>query len=86
MQHRHDEEAPVADGTRHLQARRGDAGIALEITHMDNSPVEDRLGHDARAAGRDRVHPSERLELRGREAVVLGDQVNEATVEPIHGR
>src|SRR5262249_34011012 len=85
-QHRHGDEAPMADGSRHLPARQGNTRITLEVAHMNHRAIEDGLGNDTRPTRRQGVHPLERFTRRGGDTVMVGDQVNEVVVELKYSR
>jgi hypothetical protein len=82
----HRQEATVTDRPCHLQARRCHAWIVFEVPDMNDSPVQDRLGHDTRSTGRCGIHPVECFARLSGDIAVLGAQVDESAIEPVDRR
>src|SRR5262245_30062347 len=75
----------MADGSGHLPAHRGDDRI-IEVAHMNDGPIQDRLGDDTRSARREGINPLEHLARRRGDTVMVSDQMYKMTVEPIYSR
>ena len=73
----------MVGGSRHLPTRGRHIRIILEITHMNDRAVEDGLGDHTHPARRGGIMTLEHFARPGSGGVVMGAQVDEATVEPI---
>ena len=83
-EHRHDQDAPVAEGAGgRLKVRRPDLGVLLDVGHVNRRAVEDRTARDGAPIGSSWEHASKGIESWRRQIVVC-DEMEPFSVELEH--
>ena len=82
-EHRHDQDAPVAEGAGRLKVRRPDLGVLLDVGHVNRRAVEDRAAREGAPIGSSWEHVPKGIESCCRQIVVC-DEMEAFSVELEH--
>ena len=81
-EHRDRQDVPIAHRSGEPSRRQGDLGVVLDVRHVNDRPIEDRSGDHAVPTGSQRIHAPEQVGSLGRDALVMGDDVDQVAIEP----